>query len=401
LAKNILIFADGTGNEGGLLPDESRTNVYKLFRATRSGPDSAIDPSKQIAFYIPGIGTPIKGHTSRWRRIREKLQQAVGLGLTQKIAECYVAILSVWRPGDRIYLFGFSRGAYTARCVAHVLAAVGIPMTEANGQPLGLDPVRLHATAKAAANVLYRYGLAQDSLEQQEARAKKFRDAHCSQTGADAVPYFVGVWDTVAALGLARFFHKNVYDQHLIANIRFIRHAMSIDERRADFARVKWGRALPKRREGDPEPFQQVWFAGNHSDIGGSYPENESRLSDISLKWMTDFISTELPQEGSVSINREFLHLFPSCDGILHDQVAAGSMAGTPFHWRAADRDIPIDAVLHETVYGRLALDSVRNYQGYGKYRPKPLQGHGVAGKYFVSPPQSVDGAAQPPSAST
>jgi uncharacterized protein (DUF2235 family) len=65
MAKNILIFADGTGNEGGLLPDESRTNVYKLFRATRTGPDSPIDPAKQIAFYIPGLGTYAPGETLR------------------------------------------------------------------------------------------------------------------------------------------------------------------------------------------------------------------------------------------------------------------------------------------------------------------------------------------------
>ena len=58
MARNILIFADGTGNEGGLLPDESRTNIYKLYRATRVGPDSTIDPTNQVAFYIPGVGTP-------------------------------------------------------------------------------------------------------------------------------------------------------------------------------------------------------------------------------------------------------------------------------------------------------------------------------------------------------
>src|SRR5437868_5350062 len=65
MGKNILIFADGTGNEGGLLPDESRTNVYKLFRATRPGPDTIVDPARQIAFYIPGIGTPAIRHNSQ------------------------------------------------------------------------------------------------------------------------------------------------------------------------------------------------------------------------------------------------------------------------------------------------------------------------------------------------
>jgi uncharacterized protein (DUF2235 family) len=75
MGKNILIFADGTGNEGGLLPDESRTNVYKLFRATRVDPDSCIKPSEQLAFYVPGIGTPSPGHTSAWRRTRETFRK--------------------------------------------------------------------------------------------------------------------------------------------------------------------------------------------------------------------------------------------------------------------------------------------------------------------------------------
>jgi hypothetical protein len=70
MGKNILIFADGTGNEGGLLPDESRTNVYKLFGATRVDPDSWIKPSEQLAFYVPGIGTPSPAeHNSATRRV--------------------------------------------------------------------------------------------------------------------------------------------------------------------------------------------------------------------------------------------------------------------------------------------------------------------------------------------
>jgi uncharacterized protein (DUF2235 family) len=127
MSKNILIFADGTGNEGGLLPDESRTNVYKLFRATRTGPDSIIDPSKQIAFYIHGVGTPASGHSNWWTRKWEGLESAIGMGLTRQIVDCYVAIISVWERGDRIYLFGFSRGAYAARCLAHVLETLGVP----------------------------------------------------------------------------------------------------------------------------------------------------------------------------------------------------------------------------------------------------------------------------------
>src|SRR5579863_6003257 len=156
MGKNILVFADGTGNEGGLLPDESRTNVYSLFRATRVGSDSTIDPAQQLAFYVPGIGTPIPGVTSWWQRVKEQIQQSYGGGITKKIIDCYVAILGVWRPGDRIYLFGFSRGAYTVRCLAHVLEVIGIPKTEACGEPLNLEPAELRNVARAAVRILYR-----------------------------------------------------------------------------------------------------------------------------------------------------------------------------------------------------------------------------------------------------
>jgi uncharacterized protein (DUF2235 family) len=78
VTKNILIFADGTGNEGGLLPDESRTNVYKLYRAARTGPDSIVDPSKQLAFYVPGIGTPTPRHNNFLDRTMEAIRQMFG-----------------------------------------------------------------------------------------------------------------------------------------------------------------------------------------------------------------------------------------------------------------------------------------------------------------------------------
>jgi uncharacterized protein (DUF2235 family) len=84
MPRNILIFANGTGNEGGLIPDESRTNVYKLYRATRTGSDSNIDPSRQIAFYIRGVGTPTAIAVGFWRRIWEGFQQMIGGGLTSR-----------------------------------------------------------------------------------------------------------------------------------------------------------------------------------------------------------------------------------------------------------------------------------------------------------------------------
>jgi uncharacterized protein (DUF2235 family) len=115
VARNVVIFSDGTGQRGGLYFDEERTNVYKLYRATRVAPDSCINPDIQVAFCDPGLGTLSDGGNTLerfYRKIYNFVSQATGLGITRNIIDCYAALIRLWRPGDRIFLFGFSRGAY-------------------------------------------------------------------------------------------------------------------------------------------------------------------------------------------------------------------------------------------------------------------------------------------------
>lgn len=384
MSKRILVFADGTGNEGGLLPDESRTNVYKLYRATRTGPDSVIDPHEQLAFYVPGVGTSAPGHVSRFHGTKETFQQAVGQGLKSRIRACYKAIIGSWRPGDSIYIFGFSRGAYTARCVAHVLEAFGIPSREPGSDTLSLDPGRLEAVAKRAVNAMYRFGFEREDGARRQREAARFADDYCPHLGPTegATPYFLGLWDSVAAYGLGQLAPER-YDRHLPPDIAFVRHALSIDESRRDFARVIFGGSHTVRqgKPGEPEPFQQVWFAGNHSDIGGSYPENESRLSDISLKWMLDFITTDLPPNKCVAYNSDALRLYPSAAGMMHDETQSSKV-----RWLKAPRIVAAGGMLHPTVIERMMLDSVREYSGYRPYRPEPLRHHPQAAAFFTEP---------------
>ena len=139
MSKNILIFSDGTGQAGGVTFDENRSNVYKLFRATRCGPNSTIDPTEQVAFYDPGLGSPRDNHfTFGWvgRKIYNLISQGTGFGITANIVDCYAALIRLWRPGDKIYLFGFSRGAYTVRCLAAVIAYCGIPTKLQDDSPV-------------------------------------------------------------------------------------------------------------------------------------------------------------------------------------------------------------------------------------------------------------------------
>ena len=142
MAKNILIFSDGTGQAGGIRFDENRTNIYKLYRATRCGPDSNIHPDDQVTFYDPGLGSPADGgfmfgKTGRW--MYNIASQATGLGVTANITDCYAALIRLYRDGDRIFLFGYSRGAYTVRCLAAVIAKCGIPRCLPGGRPVPLD----------------------------------------------------------------------------------------------------------------------------------------------------------------------------------------------------------------------------------------------------------------------
>src|ERR1700733_9984825 len=161
MAKNILIFSDGTGMAGSITFDEDRSNIYKLYRATRCGPDSCIHPDQQTTFYAPGLGSPadggfIFGKAGRW--LYNLAAQATGLGITANIIDCYAALIRLYREGDRIFLFGFSRGAYTIRCLGAVIAMCGVPRNMPGDQPLSLDVASSRKlAAEAVANVYQFY----------------------------------------------------------------------------------------------------------------------------------------------------------------------------------------------------------------------------------------------------
>lgn len=154
---------------------------------------------------------------------------------------------------------------------------------------------------------------------------------------------------------------------------------MAIDEYRQDFLRVPWGGSgtVPDGSIGTVTRFRQVWFAGNHSDIGGSYPENELRLSDIMLEWMKTFIANELPDEATrVIVNDDLLRPYPSSAGMMHDELMVGHTRANLHIWPAAERKVDPAGELHLTVIDRLKMQSVRNFAGFGPYRPKSLSEH-------------------------
>ena len=464
MPKNILIFSDGTGQAGGVRPEQLLSNIYKLYRATRIGPDSIIDPSKQIAFYDPGLGSaeiPSPGLMQVATVIRKYLSSAFGTGLTQNVADCYEHILKVYEPGDRIFLFGFSRGAYTVRSVAGVINLCGVPVKDIDGKPIPRAGKALRRIADEAVHDVYDHGAGTERAKlesEREEKARRFRvkygtedeESGQNQRG-NAPPYFIGVFDTVAALGAAgikrigilvgaavglavsasigawilsalsplsfwwsfvcmlaaaglftlasscrahikvirdfpnkgnfnwhwsawRF--KN-YDMFLDKRVGHARQAIAIDETRKDFALVGWGRAGDVK-EAAPDWLVQKWFAGNHSDIGGSYPEPESRLSDIALNWMAK-AAESIPK--GVIIDWSKLNLFPDPAGVQHCQVTAvldmyPSWVPMRFRksWAVQNRmDIRIDNC-DASVRTRVALPAISKCGVSQPYRPIPLR---------------------------
>jgi len=465
MPKNILIFADGTGQVGGMRPDQQLSNVYKLFRATRIGPDSPIDPTLQVSYYDPGLGTANASGSVRvgaWERLKSLGGLAIGLGFSGNVIDCYEAILKRYEPGDRIYLFGFSRGGYTVRSLANVLNLCGVPTTDGNGGPLPRTGRALRAIATEAVKKVYEHGAGHPRGKfetQREAIAQRFRAKYGAGTDpnrGDVYPEFIGVFDAVAALGLplgvriaaatgylifstlvgatvgwasqiwlgwsgigvaiavivacwvamaivyvratlrsapkelrgatrrrhlAMWTSKN-YDQFLDPRIPNVRHALAIDETRVQFGRVKWGGSRNNAQVIE-DRFQQRWFPGNHSDIGGSYPEEESRLSDISLQWMVEQ-ATSVPNP--IIVDPDKLHLYPDPLGPQHSEVFAqqqGPWWKRRPAWPSAPRYIHEEADLDPSVLARFSAACVVDCDLISPYRPEALLGHKDLAAYF------------------
>lgn len=464
--KNILIFSDGTGQLGGLKPDQRLSNVYKMYRAMRPGTDSPIDPARQVAFYDPGLGTGEYGFFS-FRKVRNILSSAFGTGISENIVDCYEAIIKFYEPGDRIFLFGFSRGAYTARCVANVLNLCGVPLQMPDRAAVSRHGPPLRRIAEETVYKVYEHGSGKaraDYEVEREEIARRFRERYGSQgAGLDGeaqgnvAPTFIGVFDTVAALGSmivrrilctillvslglaglatwlgsefwmwgalaptalillvlmsavrrqfkfiskppggGRFnFHFAAwnlkhYDRFLDTNVGYARHALSIDENRARFPRVSWGaRSDVTRKEALGVAWlDQVWFAGNHSDIGGSYPEAESRLSDIALAWMLKELAA-IPDPPLINV--EMIRTFPDPLALQHDEARASYDNWWPswwprtlrLGWKSETRAVHPEARLHESVLARFKADMVPQYDDVAPYRPPGLSKHKIASSFY------------------
>jgi len=267
--KRIVICCDGTWNEPESVKDERKvpTNVIKMVRAVaardeRSGTD-------QIIYYDQGVGTGAVGVLDR------HIGGGTGYGISKNIRDCYNFIANNYVAGDDIFFFGFSRGAYTVRSLGGMLAAVGL---------LSKNDLRYVPEAYAY------YHVEPDKRAQSD-----FHGLISQLPRSDVAIKFIGVWDTVGALGiptpvLSRVqqwagdrwerFRVGFHDCSLSDIVQNAYQALAIDERRGPFKPSIWDKA-PKETH-----VLQTWFTGVHSNIGGGYPD--AGLSDTALLWIVN-----------------------------------------------------------------------------------------------------------------
>jgi uncharacterized protein (DUF2235 family) len=373
MAKNVVIFSDGTG-QGASMPKAERTNVWKLWDATKIAA-----PTQQITFYDEGLGAEHKREWWRWGY--DLASRATGLGISQNIKDCYTALIEHYELGDRVFLIGFSRGAFTVRSLGGVLSLCGIPQRDSAGKN-PRDPKnkkgRLALVKEAVEKVYKHYG---DNQKKKEriALGAEYRDRyHSISIGASdpPFPYFIGVWDTVRALGIpgssgAVFWRHAFHDATLNPHVPHARQALSIDENRQIFAPEIWDESEETPEAKALGRIKQVWFPGVHSDIGGGYSETD--LSDLALEWM---VHEATAVEHPLIIDTAKLRLQPSYDGIQHDERTGWGRAwveGT----REGARNGQGPDILHEDfVHKRFGLPKARCVTGDRLYRPKALAKH-------------------------
>lgn len=275
--KNIVLCSDGTGNSGGKAGEG--TNVWRIFRAV----DVHLDSLEQIAFHDDGVGT-------QSNKLLKIVGGATGLGLSRNIRQLYRDLVWHYDPGDNIFLFGFSRGAFTVRSLAGLIYACGVI------DKTKCDAKTLRDRIDEAFGV-YR----QVHVKQDRSLAQDFRDAHSlvnHRRGDDfsddphAIPIkCVGVWDTVGAVGLPideltdaldLLFKWNFYKHDLLPCILNGFHALAIDDARHSFHPEIWD----ERTKKDYQTIEQVWFSGVHSNVGGGYPKDQMAM--VTLQWMME-----------------------------------------------------------------------------------------------------------------
>jgi hypothetical protein len=315
MRKNIALFLDGSWKRNDI---DGESNVSLLHRMACEAP-----VGDQISHYISGVGTERMRYAEvnelRWharlddestsstaKRIRKYLGGTTGFGIGSKIKEAYAFLVANYNEveQDRVYIFGFSRGAFAARSLAAFVNEVGLLLRN-----------RLYLVPEAYE--IYRSGQGREFLEKYLQRKIGGKVA----LGENPIPvYLVGVWDTVSALGFPKPFdalsmntdHHKTFE--VPSNVSHARHALALHEMRILYPPSRW------KKTHSVQDLVQVWFAGAHADVGGGYPEKQ--LSDIPLLWMA-----RQAQDLLLLLDTSVIKFSPNPYGKLHQESKLRDLA--------------------------------------------------------------------------
>ena len=356
--KNIVLCSDGTGNRGG---KAHGTNVWRIYKAL----DLRTEHSNQIAFYDDGVGTEDFS-------LLRYIGGAFGYGLSQNIKDLYISLVKHYDVDDRIFLFGFSRGAYTVRSLAGLISVCGIIRRQAY---MGNEQVLEKLVDEAYRQ--YRNSYKDPAYDGTRNFRREF-----SVHGDKAPPIkFIGVWDTVGAVGLPfdelktalnEIVPVRFHDQKLGQNIQVARHALAIDDQRRTFHPVLFNESA----KGDYQDIKQVWFPGVHSNVGGGYPKDGLAL--VALNWMMEELESSLPYNERLIFNideRRKIQEQANARGKIYD-----SRAGAGVFYRYRPRNIKklcdenaVEIQVHSSVLERFYKLPAGDFSPEKSYAPANL----------------------------
>lgn len=363
MSKNIVICCDGTSNK--LAGDI--TNVVRLFQV-------AVQTADQVKFYDPGVGTIASPNEKTWLGKRWSLIKglAFGDGLDENVFDAYRYLMRHYQYGDRIFLFGFSRGAFTVRVLAGMLHGVGL----------------LHEGSENMLPYVWNHYRGIRILPQSASQSEKDEVGRHEEgtsiirTGLTrSCPVaFLGPWDTVGSVGM---YNANQSFPFTFENpsVAMVRHAVSLDERRAGFRSNVFKADATLLAGTNRQRVMNVWFPGTHSDIGGGHPWTESGLAMIAFQWMV----REAQSAGLKVDDEKLADLLASCPpsstAPFHESLTGAwkAMEYIParrFNWKTATTEwrykpgkpremMVTPGFRHRSVLGRIESDA--------SYRPPNL----------------------------
>lgn len=309
--KNIILCMDGTGNEFG----KNYTNVVETYILAKK-------TNNQVVYYDPGVGTGGYLYDDATGKLKAAYDKGTGTGVHKNVEQAYLYLMEQYQENDKVFIFGFSRGAFSARSLAGMLHKIGLLPAEHDNQ--------LEYASKYYLDKRY-HKIAAD-----------YKKNFCRPCPV----HFVGVWDTVDSTILtegAKFTNTNLNPE-----VSYAYHAISIDEKRKDFPVTLWNQS----NLGTGQTMEQVWFAGVHSNVGGWYDNRD--LSSIPLVWMIEKaravgMKVDAAKLGEVKAQR-------NAGGKIHE-----SFAGF-WKWRGSRvRKIPPKSHVHKSVIDRMNV--VSNYK--------------------------------------